>query len=121
MGILKKLDAFSRASSRASADYIPALLYEAGIAVPDNSHLTADEVRRLRGEIDKLAREDPEKLENLSRAEHDRWVAFHEANGVGKMSVEEMTLRAKEGIPGLPQVPAASWDGRPPHLHGGMG
>lgn len=97
----KKLDAFSRASSRASADYIPALLHQAGIPAPDSTHLTAEAVRGLRDAIDKLAKEEPEKLENLSHAEHDRWVAFHEANGVGKMSVEEMARRAKEGIPGF--------------------
>lgn len=109
----KKLDAFSRASSRASADYIPALLYAAGLPVPDTSQLNGDVIRQLRQAMDTLAAEEPRKLENLSHAEHDRWVAFHEAHGVGLMSVEEMAQRAKAGLAGFHKcIPPRGMGGR---------
>lgn len=109
----KKLDAFSRSSSRASADYIPALLCAAGLPVPDTARLTDQTIRELRRAIDALAAGQPRKLENLSRAEHDRWVAFHEANGVGKMSVEEMEQRARAGLSGFHKcIPPRGMGGR---------
>lgn len=73
-------DPFSRLSSRASADYIPALLAA--------SHKTADWVRENEWKPEGAL------LENLGRSEHRRWCAFHLANGFRPMTDEEFEERA---------------------------
>lgn len=62
---------FSRMSSRASADFYPAMLRAA--------HKTEEEVRN--GDWPP----DPETLENLAIMEHMRWCAFHYVMGFFKM------------------------------------
>ena len=79
-------DPFSRASSRASADFFPALLLASG--------RTSDEV--LAGSWPPPA----EVLENLARSEHRRWVAFHLATGYRPMSDEEFNERAARYLAG---------------------
>ncbi|MCM1027293.1 MAG: hypothetical protein NC432_12730 [Roseburia sp.] len=67
-------DYFSRNSSRASADFIPALIRAAG--------RSAEQV--LAGDWTLTE----EQLENLSRTEHLRWCAFHYVMGFEPMSRE---------------------------------
>lgn len=76
----ERCDYFSRASSRASADFIPALRYAAGLSGEDPP----------RG-----WRPAPELLETLSRTEHLRWCAFHFAAGYETMPPEEFALRCR--------------------------
>ncbi|MBR5301365.1 MAG: hypothetical protein IKU38_00845 [Clostridia bacterium] len=74
-------DYFSRMSSRASADFYPAMLRAAG--------KTAEQV---------LAGEWPPHraaLENLAITEHLRWCAFHYVMGFKPMSPEEFDARAQ--------------------------
>lgn len=73
-------DPFSRLSSRASADYIPALL--------SASHKTAEWVR------ENDWKPEGELLQNLAKSEHRRWCAFHLANGFRPMTDEEFDARA---------------------------
>jgi hypothetical protein len=75
-------DYFSRMSSRASADFISAMLKAAG--------KTADQV--LAGDWNLT----PAQLETLSRTEHLRWCAFHYCMGFAPMSEAEYDRRAKE-------------------------
>ena len=81
-------DPFSRASSRASADFFPALLHASG--------LTPEEV--LTGKWPPPA----DILENLARSEHRRWSAFHLAMGYRPMSDEEFNERAARYMAGEP-------------------
>ena len=77
----KSCDYFSRMSSRASADFYPAVLRCAG-----------------RTERQVLAGEWPpegETLENMAITEHLRWCAFHYVRGWRPMSEAEFTERAK--------------------------
>lgn len=67
-------DYFSRNSSRASADFIPALIRAAGKSV--EQVLAGDWALT------------EEQLENLSRTEHLRWCAFHYVMGYESMSKE---------------------------------
>ncbi|MBQ9008786.1 MAG: hypothetical protein IJ088_05580 [Clostridia bacterium] len=73
-------DPFSRASSRASADFFPALLHASG--------LTNEEV--LAGKWPPP----PDVLENLAKSEHQRWCAFHLSMGYRPMSDTEFNERA---------------------------
>lgn len=85
-------DSFSKMSSRASADFIPAFLKAAGISADDD-----------------LAEKwppTPEVLEVLGQTEHLRWNAFHFVMGYSPMSKEQFDERAEnykkcvaEGIP----------------------
>ncbi len=75
-------DYFSRISSRASADFIPALLRAAG-KTPDQA---------LAGEWDLS----PQLLENLSRTEHLRWCAFHYVMGYDAMDEETFSQRCRQ-------------------------
>lgn len=75
-------DYFSRMSSRASADFVGAMLRAAG---------------RTREQVasgDWILSE--AQLENLSRTEHMRWCAFHYCMGFAPMSEEEYDQRAQE-------------------------
>ena len=87
-------DSFSKISSRASADFMPAFIHAAG--------LTADEVR--------AGNWPPEAdvLEVLGETEHLRWNAFHFVMGYSAMSSEEFDKRAEiyrerisRGLPGI--------------------
>ena len=83
------LDYFSRESSRASADFIPAMLHIAGISMEearDESILSA-----------KIPKGSP-LLEVLGQTEHLRWNAYHFAMGYSKMTIDEVRQRAEEGI-----------------------
>ena len=77
----KRCDHFSRMSSRASADFVPAYLKIVG--------KTADEAI----ESWELS---PEMRENLGRTEHHRWCAFHYAMGFSPMELSEWNERAAE-------------------------
>ncbi len=74
-------DSFSKISSRASADFMPAFLRAAGV--------TSEEL--LAGDWQ------PEEalLRNLGETEHMRWNAFHFAMGYSTMSEEEFEANAK--------------------------
>lgn len=75
-------DYFSRMSCRASADYAGAFLAAAGRTAQD----VKESGWRPEGAL----------LENLSRAEHLRWCAFHFASGYQTMSDEVFEKRAEE-------------------------
>lgn len=75
-------DYFSRMSSRASADFLSAMLRAAGRTQADV----------LAGGWDLSA----EILENLSKTEHKRWCAFHYCMGFSCMNDEEFESRARE-------------------------
>ncbi|MBQ7485937.1 MAG: hypothetical protein IJT77_00390 [Clostridia bacterium] len=82
----RNCDAFSRASSRASADFYPAILYASGIPKDD----------ALNGKWPPS----PEVLENLAKSEHRRWNAFHLAMGYQPMNSSEYEERAKRYLSG---------------------
>ena len=77
-----ELEWFFQESSRASADFIPAMLYLAGSPkdIESEDALTKDSA---------LA-------ETLSQTEHLRWNAFHAAMGYRKISIDEMKQRYHE-------------------------
>ena len=74
-------DSFSKMSSRASADFIPAFIRASG--------LSEDEI--LAGNWPPA----PEVLEVLGETEHLRWNAFHYVMGYSAMSDEQFDERAK--------------------------
>ena len=78
----KECSYFNRMSSRASADFVPSMIYAAG--------KTPKQV--LDGDWDLT---DAQK-ENLSRTEHLRWCAFHYAMGYSAMTEAEFDYRAEE-------------------------
>ncbi len=85
-------DSFSKMSSRASADFLPAFIRASGS--------TREEI--LAGHWDPS----PEMLETLGKTEHLRWNAFHFAMGYRPMSREEFEANVKtwlrcreEGVP----------------------
>lgn len=87
-------DSFSKMSSRASADFIPAFIHASG--------LTADEIRE--GSWPPAA----DVLEVLGETEHLRWNAFHFVMGYSPMSSGEFDERAEiyrkhieKGLPGI--------------------
>ena len=87
-------DSFSKMSSRASADFIPAFIHASG--------MTADEVRA--GNWPPAA----DILEVLGETEHLRWNAFHFVMGYSPMSSGEFDERAdiyrkhtEKGLPGI--------------------
>ena len=74
-------DYFSRQSCRASADFMDAFLCMAGTD---------------RGTVSREGwPDDSEVLENLSAAEHERWCAFHYANGYRSMPREVFDERGE--------------------------
>lgn len=73
-------DPFSRASSRASADFYPAFLRAAGVAQAEA--------------LDGAWPPEGATLENLARTEHLRWCAFHLAMGYRPMGEAEFAERA---------------------------
>ena len=75
-------DPFSRASCRASADFLPAFLHAAGVSREE----------ALAGRWPPSA----EVLENLSRTEHRRWCAFYLAMGYSPMSEGEFEARGAQ-------------------------
>jgi hypothetical protein len=90
----KTLNYFSRASSRASAEFIPAVLASA--------HLSADS---LTGDLfRKRLSENPVLLTNLSITEHLRWCAFQAAYGIAPMSRAEMKERSLRGEHSIQKV-----------------
>ncbi len=78
----KRCDYFSRMSSRASADFVPALLRAAGSS--------EEEI------LQKAWEPQGELLENLARTEHLRWNAFHYAMGFAPMPEELWYKRAEQ-------------------------
>lgn len=82
-----KTSTFSKDSSRASCDFLPAMLALAGVEA-DNED--AGEQLSLRLE------EDPSLLERLGRIEHNRWTAFHCVNGYSPMAFEDFASRVEE-------------------------
>ena len=76
-----KCDYFSRMSSRASADFTPALLWALG----------QKNVQKLREGV----LPEQEILENLGRTEHLRWCAFHYSMGFEKMDESTYEERAR--------------------------
>lgn len=106
-------DYFSRQSSRASADFLGAML-------------------RAAGKTEEDALKDwsftPKQLENLSRTEHHRWCAFHYCMGFSSMTEEEFqarsleyrrqlerdgkaTIRIAKNLPGRTHACLTDWDG----------
>lgn len=75
-------DYFGRMSSRASADFLPAVLRASG--------QTTESV------LAKGWAPAPEMLENMGRTEHQRWCAFHLAMGFAPMSEAEYCQREAE-------------------------
>lgn len=73
-------DYFSRMSSRASADFFPAILRASGTSM--------EEILRRGWEPEGML------LENLGKMEHLRWCAFHFCKGYQLMSREEYAQRA---------------------------
>lgn len=73
-----RCDYFSRQSSRASADFIGAMLRAAGKMEESSWDLTQ------------------QQLLNLSKTEHLRWCAFHHCMGFAAMTEEEFDRRADE-------------------------
>ena len=75
----KKCDYFSRMSSRASADYVNAIIKASG--------LSKAEIRKSGFNVSK------EMLVNLGKHEHLRWCAFHYVMGYDLMNEEEFIAR----------------------------
>ena len=73
-------DPFSRASSRASADFCPAFLHALGVE---------------RAGLERCWPPSAEILENLARTEHLRWCAFHLAMGYRPMRGDEFESRCQ--------------------------
>jgi len=80
-----ELDCFLQESNRASADFIPAMIYLV------NPKLTIEEVRNKETLTD-----DKNLAEILSQTEHLRWNAFHLAMGYSPITIEKMHQRFKE-------------------------
>ncbi len=74
-------DAFSKMSSRASADFAPAILKASGST---REEMLADDWKP-----------DGKHLEALGETEHRRWLAFHYAMGYTRMSDEEFEANAR--------------------------
>ena len=77
-------DSFSKMSSRASAEFTPAVIWAAGSTREEASR---DEWISTLGS---------EKLDVLGEMEHMRWCAFHYANGYRAMTEEEFDRNAEE-------------------------
>lgn len=77
----RECDYFSRMSSRASADFMTAMLRMA--------HMDKQQV------LDGLWAPEGELLENLARTEHLRWCAFHYSMGFRTMTEQEYEARCR--------------------------
>lgn len=84
-----RLDYFSRESSRASADFIPAMLRIAGLTMEQAFNAAVFNAKLTHESL---------LLETLAITEHLRWNAFHFAMGYTVMSLDEMRLRATRNI-----------------------
>lgn len=73
-------DYFGRMSSRASADFMPAMLKAAGTTAEEIAHSGFHPTEK--------------QLENLGQTEHLRWCAFHYCFGFSPMTPEEFDSRA---------------------------
>ena len=93
----READTFSRESSRASADFIPAMLHMAGLTPEE-----AADAARFTGAV----AENAPLLENLGRTEHLRWNAFHHAMGYTVLPLKEAEARARQGIAPVQKDPA---------------
>ena len=82
-------DSFSKMSSRASAEFLPAIVRASGSTGEEAMN---DDWEKLLGE---------EKLDVLGEMEHLRWCAFHFCNGYRVMTEEEFDKRAREYIENL--------------------
>ena len=82
-------DSFSKMSSRASAEFLPAIVRASGSTREEAMN---DNWEKLLGE---------EKLNVLGEMEHMRWCAFHFCNGYRAMTEEEFDKRAEEYIENL--------------------
>ena len=82
-------DSFSKMSSRASAEFLPAIVRASGSTREEAMN---DNWEKLLGE---------EKLNVLGEMEHMRWCAFHFCNGYRAMTDEEFDKRAAEYIENL--------------------
>lgn len=80
-----KLDSFLQESNRASADFIPSMLYLAGLK-EDTIHEGS------------MPDEDDPLTEALAHTEHLRWNAFHYAHAFTTMPLTEVEARIKSGI-----------------------
>lgn len=88
----RKLTPFTRASNRATADYIDVVLTCAGIKCAYNiDSITSEDIVRLVNDINSLSKD---KIDKLAQLEHRRWMAFHYASGVVPMSLDEMVARS---------------------------
>ena len=76
------LNWFSQESNRATADFIPAMLF---LASKTEEELLEDGVKSLT--------DDDDLKEVLSQTEHLRWNAFHVAMGYSPLSIEQMQAR----------------------------
>lgn len=74
-------DTFSKMSSRASADYLPAFLKASG----------RTREQAAEGDWDLF----PDMLDSLGEAEHKRWMAFHFAMGYSPMTRKEWDINAE--------------------------
>ncbi|MDL2273019.1 hypothetical protein LJC34_00475 [Oscillospiraceae bacterium OttesenSCG-928-G22] len=83
----RALPHFSRESSRASADFIPAMLKMAGIDMASAKHSETF-----------FAHLSAELTETLSIAEHLRWNAFHYAAGYTPMAPDDARRRKERGL-----------------------
>jgi len=83
------LNYISRASNRASADFIPAMLHIAGISAEE----AVEE-----GFLAKKIPAGSPLLEVLGQTEKLRWNAFHYAMGYSKMPLDAVRERAKRGL-----------------------
>ena len=83
----ENLDWASQESNRASADFIPTMLFLAGI----------EEVEAQKLEKKPIT-DDPEIAENLAITEHLRWNAFHACTGWKTMSIEKMLARLDKNL-----------------------
>lgn len=90
----KDCDFFGRMSSRASADFMPAMLWCMGLRPSDVKGLdrfvesndgTSDPAKGILSK---------KQIENLGRTEHERWMGFHYSMGYAPMSEKEWEARA---------------------------
>ena len=88
-GLWHDLPPAKQESSRAAADFIPAMLHMAGISAGE-----ATDAALFKGRLV----ENAPLLENLARTEHLCWNAFHYAMGYTLMPLEEVEGRAQQGI-----------------------
>ena len=104
-----ELDWFSQESSRASADFVPAMLHIADSGNKDGKdkktylaskglhELEDDWILQLKDDFSQALERNKDIREKLAQTEHLRWNAFHAAMGFSKISLEEMQSRFDKG------------------------